>query len=45
MRTSGVSNKNRLRKYTIIGEKQLQEKERSDFEQCSAHQVKTLCNL
>ena len=38
-------NKNRLRKYTIIGDKQLQKKERGHFEQRSAHQAKTLCNL
>ena len=45
MRASGVLNKNRLRKYTIIGGKQLQTKERGHFEQRSTHQAKTLCNL
>ena len=45
MRASGVFNKNRLRKYTIIGDKQLQKKERGHFEQRSAHQAKTLCNM
>ena len=45
MRASGVFNKNRLRKYTIIRDKRLQEKERGHFEQRSAHQAKTLCNL
>ena len=42
---SGVFNKNKLRKHTIIGDKQLQKKERVYFEQHSAHQAKTLCNL
>ena len=37
--------KYRLRKYTIVGDKQLQKKERGHFEQRSAHQSKTLCNL
>ena len=45
MRASGVLNKNRLRKYTIIGDKQLQTKERGHFEQRSTHQAKTLCNF
>ena len=45
IRARGVFNKNRLRKYTIIGDKQLQKKERGHFEQRSAHQAKTLCNL
>ena len=45
MRASGVFNKIRLRKCTIIGDKQLQKKERDHFEKCSAHQAKTLCNL
>ena len=40
-----VFNKNRLRKYTITGDKHLQKKERGHFEHCSAHQGKTLCNL
>ena len=42
---SGVFNKNRLRKYTIIGDKQLQKKECDHFEQRSTHQAKALCNL
>ena len=33
IRVTGVINKNGLRKYTIIGEQQLQEKERGHFEQ------------
>ena len=37
--------KNKLRKYTIIGVKQVQKMERGHFEQCSAHQAKTLSNL
>ena len=41
----GVINKNSLRKYTIIGEKQMQKKERGHFEQRSTHQAITLCNL
>ena len=45
IRGRGVFNKNRLRKYTIIGDKQLQKKECGQFEQCSAHQAKMLCNL
>ena len=49
IRVRGVPNKNRLHKYTIIGDKQLQKKkkkkERDDFEQHSAHQTKMLCNL
>ena len=45
IRSRGVFNKSRLRKYTIIGDKQLQKKERGHFEQRSAHQAKTLCNL
>ena len=45
MRASGVFNKNRLRKYTIIGDKQLQKMERGHFEKRSTHQAKTLCNL
>ena len=45
MRANGMFNKNRLRKYTIIGDKQLQKKERGHFEQRSAHQAKTLCNM
>ena len=42
---SGVFNKNRLRKYTIIGDKQVQKKECGHFEQRSTHEAKTLCNL
>ena len=34
-------NKNRLRKYTIIGDKQLKKKERGRFEQSSTNQAKT----
>ena len=45
IRARGVLNKNRLHKYTIIMEKQLLQKERDQFEQGSAHQGKTLCNL
>ena len=45
MRASGVFNKNGLPKYTTIGDKQLQEKERGHFKQRSARQAKTLCNL
>ena len=45
MRANGMFKKNRLRKYTIIGDKQLQKKERGYFEQSSADQAKTLCNL
>ena len=45
IRARGVFNKNRLRKYTIIGGKQLQKKKRGHFEQRSAYQAKTLCNL
>ena len=42
---SGVFNKNKLRKDTTFGDKQLQKKERGHFEQRSAHQAKILCNL
>ena len=45
IRARGVFNKNRLRKYTIIGDKQLQKKERDHFEQRSARQAKMLCSL
>ena len=45
IRARGVFKKNRLRKYTIIGDKRLQKKERGHFEQRSAHQAKTLCNM
>ena len=45
MRASGVFKKNGLLKYTTIGDKQLQEKERGHFKQRSARQAKTLCNL
>ena len=37
IRQRGVFNKNRLRKYTIIGDKQLQKKERGHFEKHHAH--------
>ena len=33
IRVTGVLSKNRLRKYTIIGDQQLQKKERGHFEQ------------
>ena len=42
---TGVLNKNRVRKCIIIGDKQLQKKERGHFEQRSAHQAKKQCNL
>ena len=47
IRATGVLNKSRLRKWTIIGDKHLQKKERGDFEQRSAHQAKKKkqCNL
>ena len=45
MRARGMLNKNRLRKYTVIGDKQLQKKERDHFEQRSAHQAETQCNF
>ena len=45
IRATGVLNKNRLRKWTIIGDKQLQKKEGDHFEQRSAHQAKKQCNL
>ena len=45
IRARRAFNKNRIRKYTMIGDKQLQKNERSHFEQRSAHQAKTLCNL
>ena len=41
----GVLNKNRLRKCTITGQKQLQKKERSYFEQRNANQTNKQCNL
>ena len=37
---TGILNKNRLRKCTIIEDKQLQKKERGHFAQHSAHQAK-----
>ena len=40
IRATVILNKNRLRKCTIIGKKQLQRKERGHFEQRSAHQAK-----
>ena len=42
---TGVCDTIRLRKCTITGDKQQQEKERGHFEQCSAHQAKKQCNL
>ena len=45
MRASGVFNKNRFHKYTIIGIEQLQKKERDHFEQRSAHQTKKSVQL
>ena len=45
IRVTGVLNKNRLRKYTIIRDKQMQKRERGYLEQCIAHQAKTLCKL
>ena len=45
IRATGALNKNRLRECTIIGDKQLQKKERGHFEQSSAHQAKKQCNL
>ena len=41
----GVLNKNRLRKCTIIGQKQLQKKERNYFEQRRVNQTNKQCNL
>ena len=41
----GVLNKNRLRKCTSIGDKQLQKNERDHTEQRSAHLAKKQCNL
>ena len=38
--TAGVLNKNKLRKYTTTGDKQLQKKERGHFEQGSTHQAR-----
>ena len=43
IRATGVLNKNRLRKCTIIGDKQLQNKESSHFEQCTSSQKVELC--
>ena len=45
IRARGVFNKNRLRKYSTIGDKQLQKNERNHFEQRSVHQAKMLCSL
>ena len=45
IRATGMLNKNRLRKCTIIGDKQLQKKGRDHFEQSRAHQAKKQCNL
>ena len=43
IRATPVLNKNRLRKYTIIGDKQLQKKERGHLN--STHQAKKQCNF
>ena len=45
IQASGVLNKNRLRKCTIIGDKHLEKKKRGHFEQRSAHLAKKQCNL
>ena len=45
IQAGSVLNKNSLRKYSVIEDKQLQKKERGHFEQCSAHQARRLCNL
>ena len=50
IRATGVLNKNKLRKNklrkcTSIGEKQLQKEERDHIEQHSAHLAKKQCNL
>ena len=45
IRVTGVLNKNRLRKCTSIGDKQLQKKERDHFEQRNAHLAKKHFNL
>ena len=42
IRANGLFNTKRLHKYTIIGDKQLQKKERAHFEQRNTHQAKTL---
>ena len=41
IQVKNVLSKNRLHKYTIIGDKQLQKNEDGDFEQRSAHQGKS----
>ena len=45
IRATGVLNKNRLRKCTSIGGKELQKKEHDHIEQRSAHLAKKQCNL
>ena len=45
IRAVGMLNKNRLRKCTSIGDKQLQKKERDHFEQRNAHLAKKHFNL
>ena len=45
IRATGVLNKNRIRKCSSIGDKQLQKKERDHIEQRSAHLAKMQCNL
>ena len=46
IRATGLFNKNRLRKCSSIGDKQLKKKkERDHIEQCSAHLSKKQCNL
>ena len=43
IRATGVLNKNRLHKSTITGDKHLQKKERSHFEQCTSSKKAELC--
>ena len=45
IRAIPVLNKNRLRKCTIIGDKQLQKKERDHFEQCKLKQKNSVTCL
>ena len=45
IRATGVLNKNRLRKCTSIGDKQLQKKERDHIEQRNRYLAKKQCNL
>ena len=42
IQAKGTFNKNRLCKYTIIGDRQQQKKEQGHFEQCNTYQGKTL---